>query len=164
MEILLGPLFRELMTRLSVLQYIGGPKHLAVSSTGNLEMKMLTHNSIDNAPDRACTMALPRWYTNGRSGPVPIPEPAAVKSERDTPPQVETAEFVQLRIRVIALENLVITLLAEASERQLNLAREMAVYISQRPGSTSHTLTTLAAGHMVDLVTRADQFRLKPVV
>jgi hypothetical protein len=150
------------MTRLSVLQHIGRPKYLAVSSTGNLAMKMLTHNSIDSAPDRSCSMALPRWYTNGRSGSAPAPEPVAVKSERDTPPQVETAEFVQLRIRVIALENLVITLLAEASERQLNLAREMAVYISPRPGSASHPLTTHAASHMIDLVERAEQFRLKP--
>ena len=38
------------------------------------------------------------------------------------------AELVQLRIRVIALENLVIALLAEASDRQLDLAREMAAY------------------------------------
>jgi hypothetical protein len=69
------------------------------------------------------------------------------------------AELVQLRIRVIALENLVITLLAEASDRQLALAREMAAYISPRPGFTHHPLTIHAAAQMIDLVERAGRFR-----
>jgi hypothetical protein len=74
-------------------------------------------------------------------------------------PELTNAELVQLRIRVIALENLVIALLAEASDRQLELAREMAAYISPRPGFTQHPLTIHAAAHMVDLVERAGQFR-----
>jgi hypothetical protein len=40
------------------------------------------------------------------------------------------AELVQLRVRVIALENLMIALLAGASDKQLEIAREMATYIS----------------------------------
>jgi hypothetical protein len=44
----------------------------------------------------------------------------------------------------IALENLVISLLATASDRQLEQAREMASYISPRPGFTHHPLTTRA--------------------
>jgi hypothetical protein len=67
--------------------------------------------------------------------------------------------LVQLRIRVIALENLVIALLAEASERQLGLAREMAAYISPRPGVTPHPQTIHAAAQMIDLVKRAGHFR-----
>jgi hypothetical protein len=64
---------------------------------------------------------------------------------------------------VIALENLVISLLAEASVRQLDLAREMAAFISPRPGFTHHPLTILAATQMIDLVDRAGHFRaLKP--
>lgn len=55
----------------------------------------------------------------------------------DDPP-ITSAELAQLRVRVIALENLVITLLVETSERQLILAREMAAYISPRPGATHH--------------------------
>jgi hypothetical protein len=69
------------------------------------------------------------------------------------------AELVQLRIRVIALENLVITLLAEASDRQLDLALEKAAYVSPRPGFTYHPLTIHAAAQMIDLVDRAGHFR-----
>jgi hypothetical protein len=66
---------------------------------------------------------------------------------------------VQLRVRVIALENLVISLLAEAPNRQLDLACEMAAFISPRPGFTHHPLTIHAATQMVDLVDRAGHFR-----
>jgi hypothetical protein len=66
---------------------------------------------------------------------------------------------VQLRIRAIALENLVIALVAEAPDRQLGLALEIATYISPRAGFTQHPLTIHAAAHMVDLVERARHFR-----
>jgi len=74
-------------------------------------------------------------------------------------PDLTNAELVQLRIRVIALENLMIAVLAEGSDRQLQVAREMADYISPRPGFTHHPLTVQAAGHMTDLVHRAVNFR-----
>jgi hypothetical protein len=73
--------------------------------------------------------------------------------------EMNNAELVQLRIRVIALENLVITLLAEGSDRQLDVARKMSSYISPRPGFTQHPLTIKAAGHITDLVGRAFRFR-----
>lgn len=76
--------------------------------------------------------------------------------------QLTNAELVQLRIRVIALENLVITLLADTSDRQRTLAREMANYISPRPGFTEHPLTIHAAAQMIHLVERADHFRDVP--
>jgi hypothetical protein len=47
---------------------------------------------------------------------------------------MSNAELVALRVRVIALENLVISLLATESNQQLELAHEMAAYISPRPG------------------------------
>jgi hypothetical protein len=72
------------------------------------------------------------------------------------------AELVQLQVRVIALENLLIALLAEASDEQLDLVREMAAYISPRPGYTPHRLTLLAASEMISLVERATQFRSTP--
>jgi hypothetical protein len=53
-------------------------------------------------------------------------------------PPLTNAELVQLRIRVIALENLVIALLAQAPDRQLTLARGMALYISPRAGFAPH--------------------------
>ena len=75
------------------------------------------------------------------------------------PPGLTNTELVQLRVRVIALENLVIALLAQASGRQLDVAREMAAYISPRPGFTQHVLTVHAADHMLDLVKRAGRFQ-----
>lgn len=71
-------------------------------------------------------------------------------------------EMAQLRVRVVALENLVIALLAQAPEQQLLLAREMAVHISPRPGFTRHRLTLHAADEMLSLVDRARRFRSAP--
>jgi hypothetical protein len=73
-------------------------------------------------------------------------------------PALTNAEMVQLQVRVIALENLVIALLAESSEAQRELAHEMAAYISPRPGFTRHRLTVHAAAQMLHLVERAGQF------
>lgn len=77
-------------------------------------------------------------------------------------PSLTNAELVQLQIRVIALENLVIALLAQASERQLELAGELAACISPRPGATPHRLTIHAAAQMVHLVERSRLFRDVP--
>ena len=74
-------------------------------------------------------------------------------------PENGPAELGALHVRMIALENLVISLFATASDRQIELAREMAGYISPREGSTQHPLTTLAGAHMLDLLERADRFR-----
>ena len=80
-------------------------------------------------------------------------------NKRDMVPKLTDAELVQLRIRVIALENLVIALLAELSDNQLARACDMASYISPRPGFTPHPLTLHAAGQMVHLIQRSDHFR-----
>ena len=104
-------------------------------------------------------MALSRWDNEGGAGPSG-PQGGSVSAETQSEiPELTNAELVQLRIRVIALENLLIALLAEASERQLGLAREMAAYIAPRPGFTNHPLTLHAAGQMIDLVERANHFR-----
>jgi hypothetical protein len=68
-------------------------------------------------------------------------------------------ELAQLRVRIIALENLLIALLAQANDSQLHEAREMATYISPRHGHTPHHLTLRAAIEMRSLVDRATQFR-----
>ena len=118
----------------------------------------------DKKPDSAASsrqrqMALSRWDNEGGAGPRgPQGESVAAEAQPEIP-ALTNAELVQLRIRVIALENLVIALLAEASERQLGLAREMAAYISPRPGSTHHPLTVHAASQMIDFVERARNFR-----
>lgn len=74
-------------------------------------------------------------------------------------PDMTNAEQVHLRIRLIALENIILAILAEGSERQLQVAREMAESISPRPGFTQHPLTIQAAGHINDLLNRAGHFR-----
>jgi hypothetical protein len=81
----------------------------------------------------------------------------------DHEPQLTNAELVQLRVRVIALENLMIALLAGCCDRQVGVVREMAAYISPRPGFTHHPLTTHAAAHMIDLAQRADHFSSRSV-
>jgi len=103
-------------------------------------------------------MALSRWDNDGGAVPGPKQE-GLISGEVQSESPLTNAELVQLRIRVIALENLVITLLATASERQLGLAREVAAYISPRPGFTHHPLTIHAADQMIDLIERAGQFR-----
>jgi len=103
--------------------------------------------------------ALSRWDNEGGAGPGGPATDSSADTERIAVPDLTNAELVTLRIRVIALENLMISLLATASDDQLRLAREMAGYISPRPGFTRHPLTIHAAAHMVDLVERANHFR-----
>jgi uncharacterized glyoxalase superfamily protein PhnB len=71
-------------------------------------------------------------------------------------PAPTDVELVQLRVRVIALENLMIVLLAEASDDQRDRARDMAATISPRPGSTQHPLTIHAARQMLNMIERAE--------
>jgi len=119
----------------------------------------MTKRKSDFSPSQQRQTALARWDSEGGAGPNGPQEGLTSGDLRSEVPQLTNAELVQLRIRVIALENLVIALLAEAPERQLDLAREMASYISPRPGFTHHPLTIHAAVQMVDLVERAGHFR-----
>ena len=88
--------------------------------------------------------------------------PDAQPEVMNTPPWA-SAELVQLHVRVIALENLVVALLALASDEQLALAHDMAAHISPRPGHTPHPLTVHAATEMISLVKRAGPFRRAPL-
>lgn len=109
-------------------------------------------------------MALSRWDNEGGAGPRGPQEGPISAREQCEIPELTNAELVQLRIRVIALENIVISLLAEASDRQLDLIREMAAFISPRPGFTQHPLTIQAATQMINLVDRTGLFRaVKPL-
>jgi hypothetical protein len=103
--------------------------------------------------------ALSRWDNEGGAGPGGPQLEAPAVEDRVPMPENNGAELGALHIRVIALENLVISLLATASDQQLEQAREMARYMSPRPGFTQHPLTTHAAAHMIDLVERASRFR-----
>jgi len=73
--------------------------------------------------------------------------------------EIGDVEDGNIKVRLIALENLVVALLAEAPESQSELVREMAKYISPRPGMTPHRLTVEAARNMLALVERAAHYR-----
>ena len=103
--------------------------------------------------------ALQRWNNEGGAGPGGRPVDVSVEAALASAPPLGNAELVQLQIRVIALENVVITLLAQATQAQLELVRDMAAYISPRPGFTPHPLTVGAAGEMLSLVDRSSPFR-----
>lgn len=97
--------------------------------------------------------ALSRWDNEGGARAASAPEVVAAIRE------LTNTELVHLRIRVIALENLMIAVLAEGSDRQRDIARQMAAYITPRPGHIPHPLTIEAAHHMTDLVRRALHYR-----
>jgi hypothetical protein len=105
-------------------------------------------------------MALSRWDNEGGAGACGPPGGRISAEAQSEAPELTNAELVQLRVRVIALENLVISLLVEASDRQFDLAREMAAFISPRPSFTHHPLTIHAATQMIDLLNRAGHFRV----
>lgn len=97
-----------------------------------------------------CQKTLSEWINEGGAYP---------DEEQVDIPEMTNVEMVHLRIRMIALENLIITLLSEGSDRQLEVAREMATYISPRKGNTQHPLTIKAAEQINDMVNRAEHFR-----
>lgn len=100
--------------------------------------------------------ALSRWEDEGGAvGP---------RSERESQsafvaPPLTNTELLQLRVRVIALENLIIALLAESPDEQHDLVREIALYILPRAGFTAHPMTIRAAEQMLSLRERSDRFR-----
>jgi hypothetical protein len=109
--------------------------------------------------DRLREKAFSRWDNEGGAGEGGREHPASFDMPHETPP-LANAELVQLQIRVIAIENLLRVLLAGTSDLQLDLAREMAAYISPRAGSTPHRLTVHAAARMINLVDEAGHLRV----
>lgn len=76
--------------------------------------------------------------------------------------EIGDAEDGNIRVRLIALENIVVALLVEAPESQFERVREMARYISPRSGKTPHRLTIEAARNVLALVERAALYKNKP--
>jgi hypothetical protein len=100
--------------------------------------------------------ALARWDNEGGAGPDgPQRRETSFAIIEDLPTPTD-AELVQLHTRVIALENIVIALLADATDGQRIIARDLADQISPRPASTQHPLTLHAARHMLSMVERAE--------
>ena len=113
---------------------------------------------IEKPPQRQASgqqAALSRWENEG--GP-----DARQKDELQDIPELTNTELVHLRVRVIALENIIISLLTQAPDEQHELIREMSDFISPRAASTQHQLTIDAASHMRKFVDRAIQFRELP--
>ena len=119
---------------------------------------MSDRTSDSSERDRLRARAFSRWDNEGGAGEGGRVHPASTEMLSETPP-LTNAELVQLQIRVIALENLLVVLLTETSGRQLDLAREMAAYISPRPGYTPHHLTVHAAARMISLIDGAGHLR-----
>lgn len=87
-------------------------------------------------------------------------DPTARATDADVP-DLTNAELVHLRIRVIAIENLMTAQLAQGSDCLLQVAREVAEQITPRPSHTRHPLTIQAANHMTGIIHRAIEFRSK---
>ena len=117
---------------------------------------------VDLPHQRQLERALSRSENKGGAGVDREQEDSVAGQVQTDVLPLTNAELVQLHVRVIALENLLIALLAEASDRQLELAREMSAYIAPRPGFTRHPLTVDAAAQMISLVERARHFRGLP--
>ena len=98
--------------------------------------------------------ALSRWENEGgsQSGAAPVLQ----AGRPDGVPPLTNAELVQLQIRVIALENLVVALLAHAPEQQMDLVRDIAASIFPRHG-VEHRLTIQATAQMGHLAQRSQR-------
>lgn len=120
---------------------------------------MTTRKPESSARSRQRQRALQRWENEGGASDGSSSRDVLSSDTPGGVPPLTNAELVQLQIRVIALENLVIAMVSQMPDRQIELAREMAEYISPRPGSTPHRLTIHAAAQMISLVERAGCFR-----
>ena len=121
----------------------------------------MTIKACDGPKPQGQRLSLSEWDNEGGAGCCGPKESTAGKPPQNIP-ELTNTELVQLRVRVIALENLVTALLADAPERQQDLARSMAAQISPRAGVTPHPLTIQAASHMNELVERAIHYRDAP--
>lgn len=121
----------------------------------------MTTKASDGPELKSQKSPLSEWDNEGGAGRCGPKESTAGLPPAEIP-ELTNTELVQLRIRVIALENLVTALLAGAPERQHDLARSMATQISPRAGMTPHPLTIQAASQMNELVERAVRYRDAP--
>jgi len=116
----------------------------------------MTQRKLDVLKPAQLRLGTPsRWDNEGGAIPRGIEGVAIFGDAQSEIPKLTNAELVQLRIRVIALENVVMALLAKTTDRQLDIVRDMTAYISPRPGFTQHPLTVHAAAEMLHLVERA---------
>ncbi|MEP7316433.1 MAG: hypothetical protein ABI667_07035 [Sphingomicrobium sp.] len=98
--------------------------------------------------------ALGRWENEGGRG-----ASRASNTTTSVAGDIGDVETGHLRSRLIALENIVLALLAGAPESRSELVLEMADHISPRPSFTQHRMTIEAAGQMRALVDRAAHYK-----
>jgi hypothetical protein len=103
--------------------------------------------------------ALARWANDGGSGQCGRESDLVSDSIDVAMPAIGDTQMGLLHVRVIAMENLIIALLATASGPQLALARDMARIIEPRIGAAPHPLTIRAAARLTDLVERSERFQ-----
>lgn len=106
--------------------------------------------------------ALQRWDWEGGGTAVGMLSPAAERPAPERALDCTGTELAQLRMRVVALENLMLALLMHGSVDQRAAADAMARYIRPRPGFTAHPLTLRAASRMLQMVQRASTLRVAP--
>ena len=94
---------------------------------------MADRKSISIVASKLLQSAISRWENEGGAGPCGSLGSSDSREAHSNAPPLTDAELVQLRIRVIALENLMIALLAETPEKQLDIAHEMAAYTGAAP-------------------------------
>lgn len=111
-------------------------------------------NQVSAARAAAHGRAIGRWENEGGAskGGLDANQTHTVAGE------IGDVEEGNIRVRLIALENIVVALLANTPGEPHELVREMAAYISPRPGMTPHRLTVEAARNMLALVERAAHY------
>jgi len=100
--------------------------------------------------------ALSRWESEGGARSQRMP---SGQTQQAALAQSMNTQLEHLGVRTIAMENLLITMLAQATEQHLELCREVAAFISARPGFAQHPGTIDAADQMVHLLRRAQRLR-----
>ena len=119
----------------------------------------MSNQGLDGAGDALQRQeTLSRWYDDGGAGPDDEFAEPRLRVLRRVVPMLGEPEMRALHVRVIALENLVIALLAGSSEQGREQARAIASSLVPRPGFTRHPLTIRAATRMTDLIDRAARF------
>ena len=121
-------------------------------------------NDLPPSPQPVRDETMSRWGDDG--GTVPLPEHAGKAASPDAAgdhgpdaaPDLTNAEGVQLQVRVIALEAMLVALLADVSVGQRAKVRKMAVHIAPQDGRTLHPLTSSAASRILSLLDRAEHW------
>jgi hypothetical protein len=107
--------------------------------------------------------ALARWDNEGGACPGKVSSADDRTDEADPGTSSFTSvELSQLKARVIALENLTVSLLSGVSGKQFDAALEMAHYIASGPRHKPDLLTLQTATQMVSLIECARHLRATP--